>query len=53
MKLLKTCQENGLKIDEFKTHHMDTKKTQDFVEDSSEEFGKSQVSGLGSVHRTS
>ena len=25
-------------------------KTQDFNEDSSEEFGKSKVSGLGSVH---
>ena len=28
-------------------------KTRDFVEDSSEEFGKSKVSGLGSVHGTS
>ena len=28
-------------------------KTQDFVGDSSEEFGKSKVSGLGSVHGTS
>ena len=28
-------------------------KTLDFVEDSSKEFGKSKVSGLGSVHGTS
>ena len=28
-------------------------KTQDFSYDSSEEFGKSKVSGLGSVHGTS
>ena len=28
-------------------------KTRDFVEDSSEEFRKSRVSGLGSVHSTS
>ena len=28
-------------------------KTWDFVEDSSEEFGKSKVLGLGSVHGTS
>ena len=28
-------------------------KTRDFSEDSSEELGKSKVSGLGSVHRTS
>ena len=28
-------------------------KTLDFAEDSSEEFGKSKVSGLGSVHETS
>ena len=28
-------------------------KTQDFAEDSSEEFGKSKVSGLESVHGTS
>ena len=28
-------------------------KTRDFVEDSSEEFGKSKASGLGSVHGTS
>ena len=28
-------------------------KTRDFVEDSSEEFGKSKVSDLGSVHETS
>ena len=28
-------------------------KTRDFAEDSSEEFGKSRVSGLGSVHGTS
>ena len=28
-------------------------KTGDFAKDSSEEFGKSKVSGLGSVHRTS
>ena len=28
-------------------------KTWDFTEDSSEEFGKSKVSGLGSVHGTS
>ena len=28
-------------------------KTWDFVKDSSEEFGKSKVSGLGSVHGTS
>ena len=28
-------------------------KTRDFAEDSSEEFGKSKVSGLGSVHGTS
>ena len=28
-------------------------KTRDFVEDSSEEFGKSRVSSLGSVHETS
>ena len=28
-------------------------KTRDFVEDSSEEFGKSRVSGLGSVNGTS
>ena len=28
-------------------------KTRDFVEDSSEEFGKSRVSGLGRVHGTS
>ena len=28
-------------------------KTWDFVEDSSEEFGKSKVSGLESVHGTS
>ena len=27
-------------------------KTWDFAEDSSEEFGKSKVSGLGSVHGT-
>ena len=27
-------------------------KTWDFVEDSSEEFGKSKVSGLGSVYKT-
>ena len=25
MKLLKTCQKNGLKIDEFKTHHVPIK----------------------------
>ena len=28
-------------------------KTRDFIEDLSEEFGKSRVSGLGSVHGTS
>ena len=28
-------------------------KTWDFAEDSSKEFGKSKVSGLGSVHGTS
>ena len=28
-------------------------KTRDFAEDSSEELGKSKVSGLGSVHGTS
>ena len=28
-------------------------KSQDFTKDSSEEFGKSKVSGLGSVHETS
>ena len=28
-------------------------KTRDFIEDSNEEFGKSKVSGLGSVHKTS
>ena len=28
-------------------------KTRDFAEDSSEEFGKSKVSGLGSFHGTS
>ena len=28
-------------------------KTRDFTEDSSEKFGKSKVSGLGSVHGTS
>ena len=28
-------------------------KTQDFADDSREEFGKSMVSGLGSVHGTS
>ena len=28
-------------------------KLRDFAEDSSEEFGKSKVSGLGSVNRTS
>ena len=28
-------------------------KTRDFIEDSSKEFGKSKVSGLGSVHGTS
>ena len=28
-------------------------KTRDFIEDSSEEFGKSRVSGSGSVHGTS
>ena len=28
-------------------------KTRDFNEDSSEEFGKSKVSDLGSVHKTS
>ena len=28
-------------------------KTRDFIEDSNEEFRKSKVSGLGSVHRTS
>ena len=28
-------------------------KTRDFIEDSSEEFGKSRVSGLESVHGTS
>ena len=28
-------------------------KTRDFAEDSSEEFGKSKASGLGSVHGTS
>ena len=33
--------------------HVWEPKTQDFVEDSSEEFGKSKVSGLGSVHGTS
>ena len=28
-------------------------KTRDFIEDSNEEFGKSKVSGLGSVHKAS
>ena len=28
-------------------------KTRDFTEDSSKEFGKSKVSGLGSIHGTS
>ena len=28
-------------------------KTQDFVDDSSKEFGKSNISGLGNVHGTS
>ena len=28
-------------------------KSQDFTEDSTEEFGKSKVLGLGSVHETS
>ena len=42
----------------MKAHLLDegyawVQKTQDFTEDSSEEFGKSKVSGLGSVHETS
>ena len=43
---------------ELKDHLLDkgyawVLKTRDFPEDSNEEFGKSRVSGLGSVHGTS
>ena len=41
------------KVDRIDEAYTRVPKSQDFAEDPNEEFGKSKVSGLGSVHEAS